>query len=168
MASSWSKKFIIRWKFNLFTFLKILREHSPIHDGPYPIGFVIHGNWYAYKKVRQWGTLRRSWRLGQDGISVNAKGDGLTIRNKIDGVAFLQNRGYETHDFQMPPMPNVYDHPAMMVSPGFFTKSRKGFKVDKHKGFVKEAVDEFMFHSKGLKVAWGSHAMAPLGYEGVE
>jgi len=164
---AWSKAFIVRWKFNLFKMLQILRDHSPVHDGEYPEGFNIGDKYYAYEKVRKWKTLRNSWRLGKrrGGISVNEKGDGLTIRNTSDGVAWIQDKGAIVNDFMMPAMPNVYGHPVMMVSPGFFTTSRKGFEIKKHKGFVRDAVMEFFFHSKGLKVSWGKHANAPLASE---
>ncbi len=164
----WTKEFIIRWKFNLFTMLKILREHSPVHDGEYPEGFDIKGKYYSYDKVRTWKTLQKSWRLGkgQGGISINEKGDGLTIRNTKDGVAGLQDRGFTVPEFTMPDMPNVYGHEFMMAGPpGKFLKHRKGFTVTKHKGFVRDALNEFYFHSEGLKHSWGKRARAPLATE---
>ena len=165
---TWSKEHIVRWKFNLFTFMKILRAHSPVHDGPYAEGYTIGEKFYQYDKVRKWETLKKSWRLGkgQGGISINTKGDGLTIRNDRDGIAKLQNTGYTVKDFTMPDMPNKYGHPFMMAGPpGKFLKSRKGFKVDKHKGFVQDAIREFFFNSPGVKVSWGKSKRAPLATE---
>lgn len=165
VKTGWSREFLVRWKFNLFTLMQSLRKHSPEHDEEYPTGHTFDGKDYFYEHPRKKGTLKRSWRLSkQTGVSVNAKGDGVTIRNTVDGVAWLQNVGYEVNEFDMPDMPNVYGHPMMMSWQGFF-RHRDGFKVDKHVGYVQDAVREFFFKEKGYKVSWGRHIRAPLGFE---
>ena len=122
MASGWNKPLDMHWKFGLNILQSELGKHSP---------------------GRQ--KLKRSWRLGGEfGISVNRKGDGVTIRNPLV-FARIRDRGGLIRAIRA-------QYLRFQVN-GQWVRVKQ--VMQKRTDFVRKAVDAWAGNPRSIKARWG-------------
>ena len=124
MASGWNKPLLHRWEFNLNLLQRELRDHSPGSDR---------------------NQLKNSWKLNRNsGLSVNAKGDGVTIRNELV-YARIRDRGGIIRAKNAPYLVFKY------MGQWFKKKS----VMQKRTDYIRKAVDAFAGNQRSIKARWG-------------
>lgn len=125
--SGWNRPLNHRWDFDLNGLASALKKHTPVGKGANP------------------GALRRAWRLGgQFGITKNAKGDGVTIRNE-KVYARIRDRGGVITAINAPFLHFEVD--------GNWVRVEK--VTQRRTNFIRTAVDEWSGNPRSIKARWG-------------